>query len=48
MNNSYIILCSLWLGAGVLNLTEDKITKLDYFLVWITLVVQLMSNALGV
>ena len=48
MNNSYIILCSLWLGAGVLALTKDKITKLDYFVVWIVLVVQLLCMALGV
>jgi hypothetical protein len=47
MNNLYIFLWALWFVVGGLNLFTDKITKLDYGIVWFLLISDLMMRALG-
>lgn len=39
-----IIIICLWLGLGYIVMRKDKISKIDYAIAWIMLVVQLSVN----
>ena len=42
----FIVVC--WLIAGVINLCSDSISKLSYTLMWVTLMLYLMADMVGV
>ena len=46
MNIFGIIVLILWLIVGILTLKSNRITKLDYGLTWICLILQIVCNYL--
>jgi hypothetical protein len=46
MDSLNIALIVIWLFTGLLVLFKDKVSKIDYLLIWTVLMLQLMNNAL--
>jgi hypothetical protein len=46
MESLNIVLTVIWLFTGLLVLFKNKVSKIDYLLIWTVLMLQLMNNAL--
>lgn len=46
MDSLNIALIVIWLLTGLLVLFKDKVSKIDYLLIWTVLVLQLINNVL--
>jgi len=46
MDSLNIALIVIWLLTGLLVLFKNKVSKIDYLLIWIVLVLQLINNVL--
>ena len=46
MDSLNIALIIIWLLTGLLVLFKDKVSKIDYLLIWTVLMLQLINNVL--
>ena len=42
-----IVTLVLWILAGAIVLSKRRVTKLDYILVWVTLLIQILGRVYG-